>query len=96
MISPIAPAASQLTVPAPHAAQRIGLQLQQTALTVSAMPRKSQCQNATELRNAQLSVVSCKPLLGGSWVLNTRAQARAAIRANPIATLKIPMIASTP
>ena len=36
----------------------------QAALTVNAMPRKSQRQNATEFRNAQLSVVSCKPLGG--------------------------------
>ena len=46
------------------AAQRIGVQLQQTALTVDATPQKSRCQNATEFRNAQLSVVRCKPLLG--------------------------------
>jgi hypothetical protein len=61
------------------AAQRIGLQLQQTALTVSATVLKSRRQNATEFRNAQLSVVSCKPLLGGAaryhetqWYLSTR------------------------
>ena len=29
------------------------------------MPQKSRRQNATELRNAGLSVVSCKPLLDG-------------------------------
>ncbi len=49
----------------PRAVQRIGLQLQQTALTVIAMPQESRRQKATEFRNAQLSVVSCKPLLGG-------------------------------
>ncbi len=48
------------------AAQRIGLQLQRTALTVNAMPQKSRRQNATEFRNAQLSVGSCKPLLAGA------------------------------
>jgi hypothetical protein len=29
------------------------------------MPQMSRRQNATEFRNAQLSVVSCKPLLDG-------------------------------
>jgi hypothetical protein len=47
------------------AAHRIGLQLQQTALTVSAMPQQSRRQNATEVGSAQLSVVSCTPLLVG-------------------------------
>ncbi len=46
-------------------AVRIGLQLQQVALTVNAAPRKSRRQDATGFRNVQLSVVSCKPLLGG-------------------------------
>lgn len=33
---------------------------------VSAMPQKSRRQNATESRNGQLSVVSCKPLLASA------------------------------
>ena len=49
-----------------RAAQRVGLQLQQTALTVNAMPQKSRRQNATEFRNAQLSVVRCNASSGGS------------------------------
>ncbi len=47
-----------------RAAQRIGLQRRRTALTVNATPQKSRRQNAIEFRNAQLSVVSCKPLSG--------------------------------
>jgi hypothetical protein len=58
------------------AVQRIGLQLQRTALTVNAMPQKPRRQNATERRNAQLAVVGCKPLLSGkrtgsgTWALS--------------------------
>ena len=52
--------------------QRIGFQLQQAALTVSAMPQKPRRQDATELRNAQLSVGSCKPLLDGGLAFDGR------------------------
>ncbi len=71
--SPTAPMASQFMLTTLADAQRTGLQLQQPALTVNAMPQKSRRQNATELRNAQLSVVSCKRLLDGgrmAWTHN--------------------------
>ena len=44
-----------------RASQRIGLQLQQTALTANAMLQKARRQEATEFRYAELSVGSCKP-----------------------------------
>lgn len=48
--------------PRESASQRIGLQLQQTSLIVNATPQSSRRQNATQIENARLSVVSYEPI----------------------------------